>query len=235
MAGTSDRIRVGLILFIVVGIMACPLALAYESLPETAYAAQPFVTVPPVQPSFEAVFTDTPPLQTLIPTVGPGQYFEAADANRPEVGAEHGNDKFGWGEVKGRPGLILMWVTDDEGTHYIVVSKTSDEFLGTPDPRIQDGFDDYINQMEAIETRRLETAASGIGSGVAVGVLAWGLGLCPATGGGGCVVGVIGGIAVAIGNAVREQIIQAGLNSDLRSVKSYLNDAFNNALASTQP
>lgn len=52
---------------------------------------------------------------------------------------------------------------------------------------------------------------------------------------GGCVVGVIGGIAVAIGNAVREQIIQAGLNSDLRSVKSYLNDAFNNALASTQP
>lgn len=85
--------------------------------------------------------------------------------------------------MKGQPGLILMWVTDNVGTHYIVVSKTSDEFLGTPDPRIQDGFDYYINQMEAIETRRLETAASGIGSGVAVGVLAWGLGLCPATGG----------------------------------------------------
>jgi len=81
MAGTPDRMRVGLILFIVVGIMACPLALGYQPRPEPAFAAQPFATVPPVQPSFEALFTATPPLLTPIPTVGPGQYFEAADAN----------------------------------------------------------------------------------------------------------------------------------------------------------
>lgn len=235
MAGNSDRMRVGLILLIVVGIVSCPLALAYQSMPGQAYAAAPFETLVPVQPSIEAVFTSTPPFQAPLSTVRPGQYFEEADANRPEVGEVHGNDEFGWGEVKGQPELVAMWVTDDKGTHYIVVSKTSDEFLGTPDPRIQDGFDDYISQMQGIETKRLETAAAGIGSGVAVGILAWGLGLCPATGGGGCVVGVVGGIAVAIGGAVTEHIILAGLNRDLRSVQSYLNNAFNNAVASAQP
>jgi len=235
MAVASDRIRVGLVLFIVVSTLACPLALAYQSMPSQAYAAAPFETLQPVQPNIGAVFTATPPLPTLLSTVGPGHYFEQADANRPEVGEVHGNDEFGWGEVKGQPELVAMWVTDDEGTHYIVVSKTSDEFLGTPDPRIQDGFDDYISQMEGIETKRLETAAAGIGSGVAVGILALGLGLCPATGGGGCVVGVVGGIAVAIGGAVTEHIILAGLNRDLRSVQSYLNNAFIDAVASTQP
>jgi hypothetical protein len=169
-----------------------------------------------------------------MPTLGPGQYFEEGDPNQPDVGQKHGDDRFGWGMIVGQPGLVLVWITDREGTHYAVVDGTSDLFLGALDPvtntRREDGIEDYVAQREELQRQVLVTHAEGIGAGLAVGVLAWGIGLCPVTGGGGCAAGVVGGVAVLVAGAVRSFVVAQVQKADLREVNSNLIAAFDEAV-----
>lgn len=233
----DDRLRLSVTVFLVLTLFACPLGWAAYISVENVQAFEQFGTIPPETREIQAVFTATPPLLTPIPTVGPGQFFE--ENNRPDVGEKHGSDDFGWAKVRGKPGVVLVWVTDENGTHYMTMDATSDAFLGTLDEatssRAADGFEDYVVQAEEIERQRIATAAQGIGSGAVVGVFAWGLGVCPATGGAGCVAGIIGGIALAIGNAVRNLIVMTDLNSLLSDVEANLSDSFSEAANLSQP
>jgi hypothetical protein len=217
------------------GVVAFPLSMLGTVSRPPAQGGDPFSTLVPVAPTITPAIGAVPPLPTLLPTVGPGQVFEESDPNRPEVGEVHGNDEFGWGRIKGKPGLVLIWVTDELGTHYAVVDDQSELFLGTldeaTDSRALDGFDDYIEQRERLVDEIIATGAEGIGSGVAIGVLAWGLGVFPATGGAGCVAGVIGGVAVLVANSVRNFIILQGQKADLRSLDGNLSAAFDQSLA----
>jgi len=230
----ESKLQAGLMLIGSLGLVVFPLILLSDPLSVPAWQAQPFATTVPVNATFTPPIGTTQPLPTPIPTLGPGQYFEEDDQNRPEVGQVHGTDRFGWGRIQGKPGLVLVWVIDSEGTQYAVVDETTDLFLGTLDPvtntRREDGIEDYIAQREELQRQRLGTAGEGIGSGVAIGVLAWGIGLCPVTGGGGCVAGVVGAAAVFVANAVRNHFILAGQNADLRELDSNLFDAFDEAV-----
>jgi len=230
----KSKLQAGFMLVGSVGLAVFPLILLDYSFGAPASLAQPFSTVVPVQPTFTPAIGALQPLPTPIPTVGPGQYFEDDDPNQPEVGQKHGDDKFGWGMIVGEPGLVLVWITDREGTHYAVVDETSDLFLGSLDPvtntRREDGIDDYIAQRDELQSQVLVTHAEGIGAGLAVGVLAWGIGLCPVTGGGGCAAGVVGGVAVLVVGAVRSFVVAQVQKADLREVNSNLIAAFDEAV-----
>ena len=62
-----------------------------------------------------------------------------------------------------------------------------------------------------------------------------GLGACPATGGAGCVAGLIGGIAVFVGGAITGLINMVSLNSQLGDVQEYLLETFNEVASAAQP
>lgn len=214
--------------------------LAYQSnTPATDSQVRQINTVAPPNATFPPAMGTPVELPTPLPTVGPGQLFDEGDSAIPQVGQTHGDDMFGWGKIVGESGLVLVWITDENGTHYVVVDDGSDLFLGSLDEvtgeRMKDGIEDYIERRSELEKQRLAIAGEGISSGAAVGILAWGLGFCAETGGAGCVVGLVGGIAVAIGNAARDQIIILGLNGDLKELDHNLDEAFAEASSAQVP
>lgn len=60
--------------------------------------------------------------------------------------SETGDDEFGYGQVVGKPGVYLVWTTDERGTHYHTVDLANDEFFGETLP------DDF----ETLVQRRIE-------------------------------------------------------------------------------
>lgn len=230
----KSKLQAGFMLVGSVGLAVFPLMLLDNSFGAPASLAQPFSTVVPVQPTFTPAIGALQSIPTPIPTVGPGQYFEEDDPNRPEVGQVHGDGRFGWGRIKDKPGLILIWVTDRDGAHYAVVEESSDLFSGALDSatgtRRDDGFDDYIAQREELVQETVATHGEGIAAGLALGVLGWGMTLCPATGGGGCVAGAVGAGAILLADVVRNAVIVLGQRAEMRQLKSNLMEAFDEAV-----
>jgi len=76
-------------------------------------------------------------------TLSPGQLY--SEENKPEVShIEDGDDEFGYGPSKDDPDVYVVWMTDQNGTHYFTVAADSDELLGTLDEatnsRAQNGY-----------------------------------------------------------------------------------------------
>jgi len=188
----QKRLRIGVIVALGLVLALCPLLAGVQSgFPggqANGVAAQvAFTFVPHVTP-LEIEATPDP---FAIATIGPGQQFDGDD--RPEVINVVGDDKFGYGDIPGKPDLVLIWATDENGTHYYVIEKENDLFAGFTDPatgqRFEDGFQDYVARMEEkFEDIRLKedekadstrdakgnaTAAGGIGFvGAAICILA---------------------------------------------------------------
>ena len=117
------------------------------------------VTIAPPPFEFPTPFGDIVPSATPIPTVGPGQSFEQDSFARPKTITQHGDDQFGYGRIEGSANLLLVWFTDEFGTHYLVLDENSEELKGL----FQD-FEQAITDREAklteIETKDLEVAKS---------------------------------------------------------------------------
>ena len=228
--------RAGLIVVIAVSLFFCPLATGgYAGTRGTSAKAQ--VAQISFEPQLTPLDIEATPQVTTVPTLGPGQAF--GDLDLPATGRVHGNDGFGWADISGYPGLVLVWVTDETGTRYLAVNKTSDLFLGTPDPktneRAEDGFEHYVGQTETIQSERVNTASQGIGSGAAILALGWGLALCPETAGAGCIGGIVVAAALAVGNAVTNFIKLQRLNHDLKLARESLADKLSEISSSVQP
>ncbi len=130
----------------------------------SAYADQPFPTVVPVDPDFEAPIKEEILVPTPIPTIGPGSTFDQEDPSRPqEKFIEEGDDRFGYGPMAGSDDLYVVWTTDNTGTHYLVVHEDSDYLRGTRDSaaggRHENGFDNLVKQREAEKIVRDEEIA----------------------------------------------------------------------------
>lgn len=108
--------------------MLCPIATGIYSQKSRAYAGQDFPTVVPINATFAAPVGTAIPTSVPIPTLGPGQFFD--DDAKPRLISSHGDDRFGWGELAEDSDLVLIWVTDEQGTQYLVAEKDSDFFLG---------------------------------------------------------------------------------------------------------
>ena len=84
------------------------------------------VTIAPPAAEFPTPFGDVVPTATPIPTLGPGQSFEQDSFNRPETITQQGDDQFGYGRIQGSTSSLLIWFTDEAGTHYLVVDENSE-------------------------------------------------------------------------------------------------------------
>ena len=222
----------GLIVVITVSLFVCPLAtggygLGY-GLPRPAEARQIEFT-----PHVSTLEAEASPEPATLPTLGPGQFF--SEDNKPKVISVHGDERFGWGDIPGNSNLVLIWVTDEEGTSYLAVEKGSDFFLGYLDKatnsRSADGFEDLVQQHDEKKEQFDAAGDEGFGSALAASVLLAGLALCPETGGAGCVAGIVGAFAVALGNTGRNFVRGLSLRSQLDVAEGNLLGKFKDAPA----
>ncbi|OGO15079.1 MAG: hypothetical protein A2Z14_05370 [Chloroflexi bacterium RBG_16_48_8] len=115
-----------MILSIMLSLLLCPLAdKGFSHLTMAEALVQAFKTLPPMTGTFDAPIGTQIPAISPHPTLGPWQYFDENDMNRPEVDLiEEGNDLFGYGPISGSDNLYA--VTDEVGTHYLIVHKDSE-------------------------------------------------------------------------------------------------------------
>lgn len=205
MASTKPRIRVAVLILLVFSLLACPLAINGFIPRSDAYAQIEFT--PNV-----ATLTIT---ETVVPvTIGPlvwapGMSFDCPvgmpERCRPDVVAVHGDDRFGWGEMVGHPGLVLVWITDETGTHYMVVSADDPQLTGVA------GGDSFMELTE-LWTERVsymgERVAEGVGSGGTAFVIVMGLLIaCPETAGVTCLIAGLTAGGAGVGNIIRNAIL----------------------------
>jgi hypothetical protein len=232
MADRKKRFRIGLVVLLAISLFVCPLAAGGLGL-RGANAQIPFT--PNIATLELGQTVEGPRLGavTPVPPVGPGQYFEEGDPNRPAVLGVQGDEQYGWAHVAGHPELVLIWYTDTSGTHYLVLDGTSDAFLGSLDratgTRLEDGFEDYITRRETLERERLAAAIEGFGSG-AVGIAAAALiAACPETGGAGCLGALLVLAASGGGNVLRNIIRIVSIDFEMGDVEDSLRDSFQQA------
>jgi hypothetical protein len=222
MPKTKASARVGLVLLVMVGLLAVPLATGVLAPSPAAYAQIEFT--PNVA---TLVITPTPQGATIGPLVyhegdrfqcvGLGGVMGGTDC-RPAVVAVHGDDRFGWGEMVGYPGLVLVWITDETGTQFLIVSADDPQFAGLAGG---DSFADMIGdreeQIQYIRDREWEIAGSVVAPGGLIVAL---LLLCPETAGTTCLLAGIGAAATGLGNIVRN----AGMEADAQDRLSRIED-----------
>jgi len=173
--------------------------------------------------------TPTPQGATIGPLVdAPGMQFDCPvgmpEGCRPDLATTHGDDLFGWGELLGEPDLMLVWMTDETGTHYLVVSGDNPQLTGLP------GGDSF---MELVELRIEELRYQGdrddemFGSGATPFAIVGGLLLlCPETAGATCVVAGITAVGVGLGNIIRNAMLRSSSSDRLDQLEENLRGRF---------
>jgi hypothetical protein len=135
MANTQRKVKAGLAVSVASSLLVC---MVTGGAVISAPAGQINFT-----PQVPTAFSTPIPLPTLLPTVGPGQLYERDDAGRPAVNVIAGDQRFGYGYVTDRPGLMAVWVTNESGTWYLIVEEGSPLIVGQGE---QHGFAWYINE-----------------------------------------------------------------------------------------
>jgi hypothetical protein len=84
----------------------------------------------------------------------PAQLY--SEENKPAVSQiEKGDEFFGYGPSKEDSDVYVIWMTDENGTHYYTVGATSEELLGTEDPatgnRAENGYKHFIKAREDLK------------------------------------------------------------------------------------
>jgi hypothetical protein len=224
MASTKPRVRVGVVIFLVLSMLACPLAMNGFAARSDAYAQIDFT------PNIATLsITQTAVPMTIGPLVwAPGMRFDCPvgmpERCRPDIVAVHGDDRFGWGEMVGYPGLVLVWITDETGTHYMVVSADDPQLTGLA------GGDSFMELMELrIERANYtgERVAEGVGSGATAGVIVIGLlAACPETAGVTCLIAGLTAGAAGVGNVIRNAILSSQAEARIRELEQGLAGRF---------
>ena len=144
----------GLIVVIAISLFVCPLATA-GSLGGQDVAAQAQLAQISFEPQLTPLGIEATPEASTPAILQPGQYFEENDSNRPEVDADTlvGDALFGYAQLVGDPSLTAVWITDSEGTHYLIVDSASDVLTGGGDPN--NGFFQLANHRDQIHSQIL--------------------------------------------------------------------------------
>lgn len=152
MKNTKTLFRTSVIVLVVFCVVLCSFT---TGLVRQEALGTPFSTLPPVNATLATPIGASTPVPTPLPTLGPGQYFQDGDDNLPELITRNGDDEFGYGEIKGASDLYLVWVTDENGTYYLVVDKEDEYFSSETKP---DDFLDLMSERESIlkEMRDIE-------------------------------------------------------------------------------
>jgi hypothetical protein len=181
------------------------------------------ITTPEINFTHEAVLEP-------IPTPYPG--WISIDGTFLDYYIEGGDENFGYGQIIGYPGLVLVWITADGHKYFLVLDRSKDDFLGftildadgkpTGD-HVKNGFEYYANErLEEIEkynsSQAWEEGSNTVGFLGGAGSLicfasGWGAGPCVALfifGSGG------------VGNSVREDNIGDGILDNIQNIEKPL-------------
>lgn len=174
-----------------------------------------------------------------IPTLGPGQVFERDDPNRPRLDPDTiiGYQGFGFAQLTENSKLYAVWITDGEGTHYLIVPHDSEVLTGGTNPdggffhlaplleplfdQIKTAGDDRKEHHETANNFRVSTLVVGIVWGICVIATE---GLCLALGGFGG--GLFGGSMLKDNDAAIQQNAIDSLNRQLEDVERRMRGKF---------
>jgi hypothetical protein len=183
------QIRIMAIIVIIIGVAIYPMATSitpFNSGVRAEGLGQPFDFTPNVkqlQLTSIAVTAVADGIVLPSPTLGPGQLY--SEENKPTVSqTEKGDEFFGYGPSTEDSDVYVIWMTDENGTHYYTVGATSKELLGTEDPasgnRAENGYKHFIEareelkddlndkQMEANRDQNSRMTSHGVAMGIAV-------------------------------------------------------------------
>jgi len=200
-----------------------------------ALAQDEFPTVPPSDAEFEAPIEDLDPIPTPIPTIGQGATFEEDGPNLPEIDEDGrvGDDEYGYYQLPEDPSLYLIWTTNENGTHYTVVSADSDILSGGENPDM--GFLTLVDQREQLhtnielardnrETKRSNATLLRWGT---IGLLAGGV-VCTIASGGLCGLALIGIAATSFFASTQEdsdgEVYQNSVDSEAQQLSTVEGD-----------
>ena len=213
MPETKAQARLGLVVLILVSFFAVPIATGVLSPGTFAYAQIDFT------PNVATLaVTVSPEPATIGPLIwAPGMQFDCPvgmpERCRPDVVNIHGDDQYGWGELVGDPDLRLVWVTDDTGTHYMMVPADDPQFSGLAGGGgFADLIEDREEQIRYIQDREWEITGSVVAPGALIVAL---LLLCPETAGTTCLLAGIGAAATGLGNVIRNAGMEANAQDRL--------------------
>jgi len=174
------------------------------------------------------------PTPAAQPTFGPGQYFEEDDPNKPDFDRDtiQGNHEFGYAQLTENPEFFAVWVTDEDGTHYLIVDMDCQIMTGGPDPN--SGFFNIIRNIDSKYTdiqqaeRHKDThenSASSFRWGETIAAIAWGgcvvltEGLCLP------LVGIFGGLAgLSLNKDNDAQIEEDNIEIYRQEIEDFQND-----------
>jgi hypothetical protein len=228
MPDPKSRIRAGLVVLLIVSFFAIPIATGALSPGTSVYAQIEFT------PNVATLdVTVSPQPATIGPLVwAPGMQFDCPvgmpERCRPELVNMYGDDQFGWGELLGEPGLVLMWITDDTGTHHLVVSADDPQFAGLAGGgSFAELIEDRDEQIRYIQDREWEiTGSVAAPSALIVALLL----LCPETAGTTCLLAGIGAAATGLGNVIRNAGMEANAQDRLERFEGNLAGRFQQML-----
>lgn len=131
-------------------LLGFPLAMGSTLPVAPAGAATPFQTVRPQAATFTPAVGELEPVPTAMPTLFPGQYFEAGDSGRPGVDPDRmeGDLQYGFQRLSDNPNMYMVWMTDAGGTHYMIVGADSDVLTGGNDS--ESGYFFLVRERERI-------------------------------------------------------------------------------------
>jgi hypothetical protein len=164
MGKRKTKFRMALIILIAVSVVVCPFLLGARELRYASHAGnERQITFTPHVVPLELTQTAEGLLLGIVipvPTLGPGQYFEEDDPNRPDpkkvLITSFGDDFFGYGRIRDTNNLYLVWVSDRDGTHYLIIDGNAPGFM---DPARTDEFSDLIADMSSKQQAVLEKMA----------------------------------------------------------------------------
>lgn len=226
-----------------ISVIASPLVWASQL--EVAQASNLAIQITPPSAGFPTPFGEQPEILTPVSDLRPGIYFDSDEGNLPLLKSKVGDDQFGYGDILGQDNLVLVWITDKNGTHYVIMDRNSDDFLGfqprdvngtVQGSRLEDdGFKYWVDQREQgvdeFNSASNQFTASGlVGIGAGVGML-----ICAFTAGVGCVVTALG-IAVAAGaNQLRTDFNESRAETKITDAERNLKGTFLDVLLTTTP
>lgn len=237
-----------IVIFVIITVILCPLSSVPIISPDNAAAEgqnqvefTPEITPLSLTQTAEYLELGTVAAPTAGPTpaLGPGQTFEKDDPHRPRLDPEniHGDPRYGYAQLTEDPDLYAVWITNAEGTHYLIVPHDSQVLTGGTDPG--GGFFFLVSRQETLQGQimtatgaRNEYYKTGnklrVGTGVVA--LAWAAcaiftdGLCLALGGLG---GGFFGLSIVKDNdaAIQENLIEVH-RTELENIQRNLRGKF---------
>ena len=227
--------RTGIILFSAVCLTVFQLANSILFAKSNASAQNHFPTLAPNTVTLTPPIEDGTPIPTPIPTIGPGATFEEGDPNLPEIDEDGrvGDDEYGYYQLPEDPSLYLIWTTNENGTHYTVVSADSDILSGGENPDM--GFLTLVDQREQLhtnielardnrETKRSNATLLRWGT---IGLLAGGV-VCTIASGGLCGLALIGIAATSFFASTQDdsdaEVYQNSVDSELEQLRTVEGD-----------